>query len=685
MFSKLSSSFNHFQGRFSYRQRFILFAIIFFLVVPLPTYWLLETQNFLLKRTTIRTTGNILQITLGTLLNEVLKHEIVSLTQNRLSTQQSKLIENLENNIFQHIKRLQQLDISLPTGTESPFTTGFSISKAEPLEIKPFILKWNALLHAPKPMSLQEIIQSHQEVAEELHRQLKKLGYSYELFLNSTVILQELTNLTLNILPEAQFIISKLFSVSESLQKDTLETEKTVSELLLQVGFFKSNLAAMIEGMQDSLEASGNEIPFPSENAINSLLNYNQVVESLLDFMDNSKTGNLSDPFTSLNFSNLIFESLNANELTRLLFIDNSQQILNFYRTQFLRQKYFTLLLIGTSTLIILTFVFLRILSSHLLALLSHIEALGRGHFSPSPYFNDRDEFGRIGRAFEFMANKMRIFIENLAALSQLVQESSLQTRVAINQQAEALMHQEDSSQSIANNAKEIAFSARSISDKMTGFASAFEIADKATAGLSHVQEEMAKLAEVSTNIVEQLQNVDQQVKTIRDLMNFMAQLAEQTHLLSLNAAIESIPNSKIFREITQNIELFAAKSSASTNEMQEIVSEVSINARLAAQKVENYLNEIKSSGIRLTSVSQQLSEITNQVTNQTKQFRMFATVMEEQANDAEKIMVSIIDVSVLSKENTHAIQDLQNTIDTLNESAVNLKDLMKNFKIKTT
>ncbi|PJD98211.1 MAG: methyl-accepting chemotaxis protein [Parachlamydia sp.] len=681
MFSQLSASFNRFQGRFSYRQRFILFAFIFFLVIPLPSYWLIETQNFLLKGITTRVKGNSLQITLGALLNNVLKHEIVSLSQSRLGIPQNELIEDLENQILRDIEKLQQIDTSFSSGSASPFTTGFSIFIPEPLDFKPLIAAWKSLVFLPKPISSQKIIQTHQEIAEEAQRQLEKLGYAYELFLNSTVILQELTHLTLNILPEAQFIISKLFSLSESLRKD----EKAVSQLLLQVGFLKSNIEAMNEGMQDSLERFGDESAFLSQTAIHSLLNYNQAVERLLDFMDNSKSGNLSDPFTSLNFSNLILESLNANELTRLLFIDTSQQILASYKMSYLWQKYFTLALIGISTLIILTFVFLKILSRHLLALLSHIEALERGNFSTSPYFNDRDEFGRIGRAFELVAQKMKVFLENLTALSQLVQESSLQTRLAINQQATVLVNQEESSLNIENSAKEIAFNARSIANKMTGFTSAFELADDATAGLLHVQGEMAQLAKVSTQIFDHLQNVDQKVKYIRDLINFMSELAEQTHLLSLNAAIESIPNSKVFKEITQNIELFAEKSSGSTNAIQEIISEVSLNTRQAAQKVENYLKEIKANVTRLTNVSQQLSEITRQVTDQTKQFHMIATVMAEQANDAEKIMVSIIDVSALSKENTHAIQDLQKSIDTLNESAVSLNDLMSNFKTNRT
>ncbi|MGE4573340.1 MAG: methyl-accepting chemotaxis protein, partial [Parachlamydia sp.] len=89
MFRHLTKAFNRFQGKFTYRQRFILFALIFFVVIPFPTYWLLETQNFLLQRNKTKIEGNQLQQVLGSLLNKILRHEIIEIAQIQLKIKQT--------------------------------------------------------------------------------------------------------------------------------------------------------------------------------------------------------------------------------------------------------------------------------------------------------------------------------------------------------------------------------------------------------------------------------------------------------------------------------------------------------------------------------------------------------------------------------------------------------------------
>ena len=51
MLGKLSNFFNRINNRFTYRQRFIFFSLVYILTTPFPGYWLLRVENFFINRT----------------------------------------------------------------------------------------------------------------------------------------------------------------------------------------------------------------------------------------------------------------------------------------------------------------------------------------------------------------------------------------------------------------------------------------------------------------------------------------------------------------------------------------------------------------------------------------------------------------------------------------------------------
>ncbi|EFB42613.1 methyl-accepting chemotaxis protein [Parachlamydia acanthamoebae] len=675
MFRHLTKAFNRFQGKFTYRQRFILFALIFFVVIPFPTYWLLETQNFLLQRNKTKIEGNQLQQVLGSLLNKILRHEIIEIAQIQLKIKQTESLERLEDEIYQELKRLEQLSLDMPPPyAQSPFRTGFSTALPQKIAVNMILTKWATFLKAHHKNE-HEIIEAHDAMIKQLQRELQKLGYSYELLLNPQLILQELTFLSLSVFPEAQVILSKIFIKREIADQ---------ASLLLNVGLIKSNIVNMNALFLAALQTLEPTISPVQYNLFkDSLKNYNHALHEAIQFLEQEKTSRASPAFTTLNLSNLILEALNANEQTRQLLIEISQEILNTQKWKFFLQKFLTILLVTLSSFIIIFAILFRILTGHILSLLSLIQELSKGNFSVRTDFKNNDEFGQIGRALVLISKKMKTFIDKLNALCHLVQDSSFEIDHTVKQQAVSLIHQEEGTQRIETIARQIAGNARSIVNKMTEFtalSAQFDLAGNVRSSLSQAQSEMSELARVPVDIVNQLQNVDEKVTRVKDLIGFMIHLSDQTHLLSLNAAIESNPKIKIFKEITKNIELFAAKSLTSTNEIQDIISDASQNVVLSVQNVDIYLKGIYESGNRLSLVSQQLTHITEQVSSQTAQFLNVTKVMEEQAKDAEQIMQSIIDMNATSKKNSFAIQELSKTISTLKESAASLEPLVKNF-----
>ena len=61
MIKRLTTAFNHFQGKFTYRQRFLFFALLFFIGALPPIYISLKLENYYIDTTNERILGNELQ------------------------------------------------------------------------------------------------------------------------------------------------------------------------------------------------------------------------------------------------------------------------------------------------------------------------------------------------------------------------------------------------------------------------------------------------------------------------------------------------------------------------------------------------------------------------------------------------------------------------------------------------
>ena len=76
MFSKLLLPFRFFQTHFTYRQRFIFFSVFFLLSIPIPTYWMLRSQNFFLNRWLLQAESASLQLSAESLLTHLIQAQV---------------------------------------------------------------------------------------------------------------------------------------------------------------------------------------------------------------------------------------------------------------------------------------------------------------------------------------------------------------------------------------------------------------------------------------------------------------------------------------------------------------------------------------------------------------------------------------------------------------------------------
>ena len=157
--------------------------------------------------------------------------------------------------------------------------------------------------------------------------------------------------------------------------------------------------------------------------------------------------------------------------------------------------------------------------------------------------------------------------------------------------------------------------------------------------------EKTKKDAELISTLVDQTNKIGTIVQTIEDI-------ASQTNLLALNAAIEAAragEAGKGFAVVADEVRALASRSSSSTQEITKMVSQIQSDANSANESMTNTLGEMKDLAERASGVTNILNDINGHVDDVNSQIGQIATAAQQQTTATSEISNNMQGVSSLT------------------------------------
>ncbi|WP_035588839.1 methyl-accepting chemotaxis protein [Hippea jasoniae] len=352
---------------------------------------------------------------------------------------------------------------------------------------------------------------------------------------------------------------------------------------------------------------------------------------------------------------------------------------------------YLVLLAAGIASILLLIFVAFRYVLKTIKDLTFEAKDLasGEGDLTKRIKVENNDELGELAAWF----NK---FIEKIQGIVLEIKNNTTQ----LNSQSTAL---ENSAVNItrlieetSRNTEEIANAMNDTTEAVNGIAQATENINSLANDVGEVNqkmiedielrlERMRRNAELAKEAMEQINTVGESSKEIGQIVGVINEIADQTNLLALNAAIEAARAGEAgrgFAVVADEVRKLAEKTQRATEEIRSMITKIQNDTKTAVDKTKQASEMILEEGRKAEEDKRNVEEVVEKTSRVIEEINSTSAATEELSSTFSEMDMQIKDIAQAAKENIKAVEEVSNAAKQLNNIALQVENMLNKFKV---
>lgn len=284
-------------------------------------------------------------------------------------------------------------------------------------------------------------------------------------------------------------------------------------------------------------------------------------------------------------------------------------------------------------------------------------------------------EFEGLLREILSSSTQLSSAAEELTMITKETDEQMKRQNLETDQVATAITEMTSTVQEVARHANEAASTSQSANDSTN---EGMEVVGQNKQHITALAEEVSNAASVINEL-----SVDSE--KIGTVLTVIREIAEQTNLLALNAAIEAAragEQGRGFAVVADEVRTLAQRSQSSTAEIEQIVERLQTSASKAVGVMDSGKERADGSVSRAESVGSSLSEITHAISAINDMNFQIASAAEEQASVSQEIDKNVVNISNIAKETFMNAEQTTQTANSLSSLAHSLNSMVSRFKV---
>lgn len=331
----------------------------------------------------------------------------------------------------------------------------------------------------------------------------------------------------------------------------------------------------------------------------------------------------------------------------------------------------------------------MRAIANPMRDIVKTLESTGGGDLTRRLALARKDEFNAIETGFNGM-------VDELTGLVGKTQRSAVQVATSVTEIAATSKQQQATASEVAATTTEIGATSREISATsrelvrtMTEVSSAAEqtasLAGSGQVGLARMEDTMRNVVGAAGSVNAKLAILNEKAGNITQVVTTITKVADQTNLLSLNAAIEAEKAGEYgrgFVVVATEIRRLADQTAVATYDIEQMVREIQSSVSAGVMGMDKFSEEVRRGMTDMQQVGDQLSQIIQQVQTLAPRVQMVNEGMQAQATGAEQINQALQQLSDAAQQTVESLRQSSLAIEELTLVANDLRSGVSRFKV---
>jgi methyl-accepting chemotaxis protein WspA len=317
------------------------------------------------------------------------------------------------------------------------------------------------------------------------------------------------------------------------------------------------------------------------------------------------------------------------------------------------------------------------------------LETMRGGDLSKRLNLERKDEFNAVETGFNDMMTELTALVSQAQRSSVQVTTSVTEIAATSKQQQATATETAATTTEIGATSREIAATSKDLVRTMTEVSTAADQASVAAGsgqqGLARMEETMHSVMGAADLVNAKLAILNEKAGNINQVVVTIVKVADQTNLLSLNAAIEAEKAGEYgrgFAVVATEVRRLADQTAVATYDIEQMVREIQSAVSAGVMGMDKFSEEVRRGMFEVQQVGEQLSQIIHQVQALAPRVLMVNEGMQAQATGAEQINHALVQLGDASSQTVESLRQASFAIDELSQVAVGLRSGVSRFKV---
>ncbi len=318
---------------------------------------------------------------------------------------------------------------------------------------------------------------------------------------------------------------------------------------------------------------------------------------------------------------------------------------------------------------------------------LEQMDKFSEGNLTAKLEVNNNNEIGKLFSGFNRTVSKINEIISHIVELTNTTKQSTNNIYKNTEKISKQVVEQTAQLTDVASAVEQMTATIHSTNDYSNTASEKAKVAGKIAndggiivSNTIEGMEEISKIVEIAAKKVNTLGQSSQQIS---EIINVISDIAEQTNLLALNAAIEAAragEQGRGFAVVADEVKKLAERTTSATKEISYMINKIQLDTKDAVESINSGTIKAKEGKEAANKAGSSLTEIIDKSNEVVDVISQVASANLEQTSAANIISENLLTISNSNEETSNQIQEIYYSVEELNSLTNSLNTIVNEF-----